>query len=77
MAKAFPFQMRCTIHDFEFAHDRPPPTWKPGVIVCPMCSMEDARRYRDEADQCRRQRDALLAAFEIKRTVVPAAGGAQ
>lgn len=68
-------EFRCTIHDFRFAHDRLPETWKPGVIVCPMCSMEDVTRWRDQAGDLRRQRDALLAAIEIKRTVISTIDG--
>ena len=64
----------CTIHDLRFEqlddwHERGLP-----APECYLCMAEEVKAAKQEAAEAKRQRDVLLEAIEIKRSVQVAPG---
>lgn len=59
-------EVRCTIHDFRFAHSRLPT----GLVAeCPLCSVTTISWLRAHAAELTAHRDLLLKAIDLKRTI--------
>lgn len=62
-------EMLCTICDLAYAFETAAAeTLPPG---CPRCARKDLKRLIDERTTLTQQRDALLAAIDLKRLVLP------
>lgn len=56
---------RCSIHNVLFGAENLPSHFG---LECPVCVRESKGQMREELTKVTKQRDALLAAIEIKRT---------
>ena len=59
--------MKCLIHDAEFGCPEPAPATYSNE--CPFCLRDEVNALRKEVERIAEQRDTLLAAITIKRTV--------
>ena len=68
-------QMRCTIHNLEFAYDADRVRalkQEPALMECPMCSRKKWDDLFLKHSQAIEHRDLLLSAIDLKRTLEPA-----
>lgn len=59
---------RCTIHDMEFGHGAPPKDLQ-HLRNCPLCLDTELTTVRAERDEAIEQRDLLLRAIDLKKTI--------
>lgn len=62
-------EILCTIHNFEFGYNELAPN-KP-FVECPMCADEALEHAKAKLREVTEQRDLLLKAIELKKTLVP------
>jgi hypothetical protein len=64
------YELRCTVHNFEFGFNATPPGIAAALLKCPLCAEEELRSQQASLEEVRAHRELLLQAIDLKRTVL-------